>query len=283
MDNPYTKYTGKFISTNYTEPIKQCHQIIKNFIINTYSHNVESLIDIGSGRGHDMSAWKEANIKLIIGMEPSESSYLSAIRKIKHNKIKYIRAVGNKLWYNGAAGLTEEAKQELIKLNNLKVDRIHMFWTIHYCMDTKNDFKYLYNNINTSLKINGKLIILLMKGEVIHKLLNKYNGIIEIAIEGKTIFYIKAYYDYTSKKLSPYGNKIGIFLLGTYGLNNEIIENIVSLKFLCNYFNKKSYKNEICQNFIKFSKINQIECLTHLTNYQKAISFFYTILIFTKK
>lgn len=277
----YTKYTGKFTPSNITEPVKRCHQLIKNFIINKYSNNINTLVDIGTGRGHDVKAWNNANIKTIIGLEPSESSYLSALSKLKSNNIIYLRAIGNKLWCNGDAALDDKAKEELPKIKD--ADRIHMFWTIHYCIDTKQDFRNLYNNINNTLTSNNKLIILLMNGELIHKLLNKYNGIIKVVFQGEIIFYIKAYYDYASKSLSPYGNKIGVFLLGTYGLNTEIIENIVSIKFLCNYFNKHSYNTELSQNFIKFSKINNITCMHNLINHQKIISLFYNILIFNKK
>ena len=277
----YNKYTGSFTPSNITDPVKQCHQLMKNFIINKYSSNINILVDIGSGRGHDMKAWNDANIKTIIGLEPSESSYLSALRKLKVSNITYLRAVGNKLWKNGDAALDDKAKSELIKIKD--ADRIHMFWTIHYCIDTKKDFRNLYTNINNTLKTNSKVIILLMNGELIHKLLNKYNGIIKVIFQGEVIFYIKAYYDYASKILSPYGNKIGVFLLGAYGLNKEIIENIVSIKFLCKYFNKHNYNTELCQNFIKFSKINNIDCINNLTDTQKIISLFYNILIFNKK
>lgn len=292
MNIAYDKYQGKVIKNENTEPIKECHQIIKNIIINLFSINSKLLIDIGSGRGHDYSAWLNANIKQVIGLEPSESSITRAIKKYsvkdekEKNKIKinYIRAIGNKLWYNGSAGLDDNSKKILVKIFNkyksVDADVIHMFWTIHYCMDTKEDFLNLFYNIDNNLKKDGKLIILLMNGKLIDKFLKKNNNSYKnFNHNGDLIFQINGYYD---KAKTPFGNKIGITLAGTYGLDNEIVENIVSIKFLIDFFKKHNYFVYLKQNFIKFAINNNIDCINNLDIFQKRVSAFYDIIIFNK-
>lgn len=289
----YDMYQGKFQHNTNTALVKSCHQIIKNLIIKKHASNINLLIDIGSGRGHDYEAWHENNIKKVIGLEPSAGSIESAIRKYvkqskinKYPRITYIRSIGNKLWYNGDAGLDDKSKQLLINTfkNNLHADNIHLFWTIHYCMDTKSEFQNLFYNINNNLKSSGKVVILFMNGKLINYLLKKHNGKYQnITKDGNLLFEINGYYDYHQDKLSAYGNTIGIKLSGTYGLDNEIKENLVYRSFLIKYFVKKyNYKLLIKDNFVRYAKNNGIQCINEYNIYQKRISAFYDILVFQK-
>ena len=180
---------------------------------------------------------KKYGIKKVIGIEPSEKSINSAIKKymsMKSIKVIYINAVGDKLFQDGSAGLTDQSKQMLVNIfkNNVNADVIHLFWTIHYCMNTKQDFNNLFRNIDGNLRIGGKVIILYMNGALIHKIFKKYNGNYKNIVDGNLIFELKSYYDYTKSILQPYGNTIGIKMAGAYGLDNEIKENLVIPKIL---------------------------------------------------
>lgn len=292
LSKSYDLYQGKFQSNSDTEIIKYCHQIIKNLIINTYSNNINLLIDIGSGRGHDYDAWFENKIKKVIGLEPSEKSIESAIRKYikqskinKYPRINYIRSIGNELWHNGNASLNDKSKQMLIHTfeKNINADCIHMFWTIHYCMNTKSDFLNLFHNIDNNLKIGGKLIILSMNGKLINYLLKKHNGSYQNKKDDNILFQINGYYDYNHNELSPFGNTIGIKLAGTYGLDNEIKENLVYRSFLINFFTKKNYKLLLKDNFINYGLNNNIECMQQYNLHQKRISALYDIIVFVKQ
>lgn len=289
----YDLYQGTFESNEITQYVKQCHQFIKNFIIAQFSNNIDLLIDIGSGRGHDYEAWVQNNIKKVIGIEPSEKSIESAIRKYKKQnknhkfpKIMYIHAIGNELFNTGKAALDDNAKNILIKFfkYNLHADCIHMFWTIHYCMNTKHEFLNLFVNINTNLKTNGFLIILSMNGKLIHNMLQKHNGHYKnIDDKNNVLFEIISHYDHNNKIANPFGNTIGIRLSGTYGLDTEIHENLVSRKFLTNFFQKKNYEVVLCDNFINYAARNNIECVQKLNIFQKRISIFYDIIVLKKK
>lgn len=292
IDRPYDSYQGKFNYNELTEPVKHCHQLIKNFIIHKYSNDIQLLIDIGSGRGHDYEAWKENNIKKVIGIEPSEKSIESAIRKYfkqskinKYPRVNYIRGIGNKLWKNGDASLDDNSKQKMLSIfkEPLKADSIHMCWTIHYCMDNKLDFLNLFTNINENLKNRGTLIILSMNGKLINNLLKKHNGKYQdITNDGQLLFEINGYYNYNEPILSPFGNTIGIKLSGAYGLNNEIKENLVIRHFLINFFLQNKYQLILKNNFVSYALKNNMSCMQQMNIYQKRISAFYDILIFKK-
>lgn len=291
-DRPYDSYQGKFNYNELTEPVKHCHQLIKNFVINKFSRNIELLIDIGSGRGHDYEAWKENNIKKVIGIEPSEKSIESAIRKYfkqskinRYPRVNYIRGIGNELWKNGNGGLDDISKQKMMSIFRQPVmaDGVHMCWTIHYCMNNKSDFLNLFANIDENLKTQGTLVILSMNGKLINDLLRKNNGKYQdITNDGKLLFEINGYYNYNEELSSPFGNTIGIKLSGAYGLDNEIKENLVLRHFLINFFKQQKYQLVLKNNFVSYALKNNMYCMQQMNIYQKRISAFYDILIFKK-
>ena len=115
------KYKGKSESNIYTDIIKICHCHIKYHIITFYDRKNSKVIDIGSGRGHELQLLSDLNILEYIGIEPSESSFLSSINKVKKIKninkdikITILRGIGNKLWYNGDGALSDDSKSRMI-------------------------------------------------------------------------------------------------------------------------------------------------------------------------
>lgn len=318
----FNLYKGKSTYHTITSPVKKCHILIKQYIIALFSSNIDVLIDIGSGRGNDMEFWMDTNIKTVYGLEPSADSIKTAIfrlikllnpnnpqHKDRHNnpqhkgqhkdqhkgqhkghykgqtKITFIRAIGNMSWHDGSAGLDDKSKLSLTKIfrNNIYADRIHLFWTIHYCMDTKQDFQTLFNNINNNIKTGGKVVISCMNGKLIHKLFQKNNGTyVNKTKDGEVLFELNSHYDHMNNHISPYGNVIGVKLAGAYGLDSEIKENLVGLKFVINYFCKQGYKLILNDNFVDYAEKNNIECMKNYTSIQKKISYFYNIIVLEK-
>jgi SAM-dependent methyltransferase len=292
-NHSFLGYSGKFNVNADTEPVKACHQIIKNNIIQQFSKNCDILLDIGSGRGHDYEAWQQNGIRQVIGIEPSEKSIASAIQKYikqrtinKWPRVTYINAIGNDIFEDGSAALNDQAKQLLLKIfeKPLNANTIHMFWTIHYCLNTKQDWNKLIHNIDRNLASNGLIIILYMNGKLIHRLFNRYDGLIEVksSTSKKNIFEIRSYYDYKGKRLNAFGNTIGIKLAGTYGLDNEIKENLVIPQFLFVNFEKRGYKLLLQDNFLSYAKRNSIQCVNNYSKEQQKITIFYDIAIFQR-
>jgi len=283
----YEKYTGKVNKNIYTNPVKTCHMDIKTKLIELYVKNSNLVIDIGCGRCHDLPLLAKNGVKKMIGIEPSECSFFSGIKKakfLKEIKTILIRGIGNKTWHNGDGALTDKGKETMIKLfkNNIGADMINMCWTIHYCMDTKQDFLNLFHNIDTNLVVGGKVMILSMNGRLIHKLLQKNNGTYKNIVDGNTIFQLTSYYDHSKNKLNAYGNTIGVKLAGAYGLDNEIKENLVVSDFIIGFFKANGYNLIYKNNFINFATDNNIECIKSYSIPQKKISAFYDIIIIEK-
>jgi len=281
--SPYDLYKGKIKKDDTTKPIKIYNNKCKYYFIEKYDQNANTVLDIGSGRGSDIIYLAQFGVKNYIGIEPSDNSIGIAIKtSIAHKdkvRVTYINAVGNKLWSDGSAGLTDDAKKYLVTRfrNNIGTNIVHLFWTIHYMMDTDNDFLNLFHNIRTNIVKGSKVIILFMNGMRIHKEIKKNDGMITIKNEsGDKIFELGAKYDYNNKKFDVFGNKISVYMSGAYGLQNTIEENLVVPDILIQFFEKNKFKLQENINFLDINK----EFVAGLKDYQKEVIGYYMGLVF---
>ena len=287
----YDKYSGH----NKRDPIIMnmiiFHNKVKKYYISKYSANANIVVDVGSGRGSDLKYWIEYNIKKVIGIEPSIESMKLAIKRYiaaqKQNnntpKVQYLNGIGNKLWKNGDASLRDEDKQRFINtFTNIKgkVDSIHLFWTIHYMMDTPSDFINILKNIKSTLKKNGTVTILCMDGEKINKLFNRSNGSYIIKHNDTIVFQLDPLYDYknTTAKERRFGKSINVELIGTYGLEKGIKENLVNIKYLEKVMLKNGFDLVEKTNFLDIP----IEQRNDLHKYEEPISQLYWAFVFKK-
>jgi hypothetical protein len=281
----YDKYSGKTNFFPIMSNIKRCHNLIKRTMISKFDENIDLLIDIGSGRGSDIFTWNISNIKRVIGIEPSSDSIKQSIFKYKkissksNMKIQYLNGIGNKKWDDGSASLNEKDTSRFIELfgkRKIKADRINLFWTIHYMLDSVNDFKYLFNNIDTHLKIGGKVVMMYMSGSKISKLLERNNGEYVITKNDDVIFKLTQEYDNID---DIFGNKIKVFFKGTYGLEKGIVENLVFGNFIRKHFKKNNYELVYKKKYTDLD----LDCIKEQTEDEKKISSLYYIMVFEKK
>ena len=84
----YEKYRGNMYNTK-NDRIKKTMNLLKGETINKYEKNVNSIIDIGIGRGTDLKYYANTNVRRIVGIEPSKESFLTAINKFICNYALY--------------------------------------------------------------------------------------------------------------------------------------------------------------------------------------------------
>lgn len=286
MSDSYKKYSGQVRYDPINSQAIKYNQSVKEYYILKYNNNANIAIDIGSGKGKDIQYWINAGIKFLIGIEPSQDSIISAIRRYKNerNKIKitYLNGVGNKDWNNGDATLRNEDRNRFIDLfnkSNIKANAINLCFTIHYMMSNKTDFDTLFNNMDNHLINNGKVVILFMDGLKMHKLLQANNGVYSIKNKDQIVFQCTAKYDYTKNKVKIYGTPINVFFLSVTGLENAPDENLVVPSVLKKYFRNKNY--ELIEN----KKLSDVfpDKYNELENFQKEIVDLYRTIVFEKK
>lgn len=290
------KYKGKvYISGREYELVKDFklfHNKVKKFYIDKYSKNQEIVVDVGSGRGSDVQYHYVNNVGFLIGIEPSPESIKRAVAwyfKTKKKypdrrlRISYLNGVGQKKWDNGNAALNKKDKYRFINYfgkNNIKANTINMFWTIHYMMDAQKDINTLFYNINNHILNTSYLVISCMDGNKIHKYLQNNNGKYEIIKNGEVIFRLTSKYDHQKniKDLPLVGNKIGVYILGAYGLSKEICENIVFIDKLTKFVENHKFK------LIEHTDYLNIEIPERniLTNEDIKVPELYTTIVFEK-
>jgi SAM-dependent methyltransferase len=256
---PENKYKGKFEKDDYMRQIKICHNLIKGVQIDNVI-NEQSILDIGSGRFSDIKYWLTKNIKLFIGIEPSNESIKFAISNIMRNKNE-INQKGMK--YIIKQGYGQYNWDNIITPNVF--DLLNFSWSIHYMLDNIKDLEQLIKNINKYTHIGSKLIISYMDG---YKIKEKFkDGIYEVYNNEDKIFHIKKMYD----KENIVGSKVSVYLKGTYGLENDIEENLV--------FDKELFSK--LDNFKLIKEVNyiELECAKLLDNNQKKVTDLYKYVI----
>jgi len=190
----YNKYQGKIKKDGKISKLKHFHNCVRMHFLRKNNQDAGLVIDIGSGRGPEIDTWIDIGIKSVIGIEPSKDSIIKAIRRYKfldnerkkRIHITYIRGVGNKSWNDGEAALDDKSRESMIKYfgkKKVKADKIDLFWTIHYMMDTKTDMLALMNNIDVHSKKETYITILCMDGDRILELLQKNDGVYSVMEE----------------------------------------------------------------------------------------------------
>ena len=270
---PYNKYSQKVNTHGLFLNLRKYHQYIKGYFLEKYCNNCKLLVDIGAGHLKNIRFWKKYNIQRIIALEPSKNFYNLGIEKQKLNKfaqerITFIRAVGEKNWLSGNAGLNNNSKKLLVNLKNIKACCITFEFSIHYMI---YNIEILMKNILSVSKKDTKVIIHTLNGNLIKNLLitsNKYS----VYKNNKEVFYIEKKY-----KEDDCFKKIDIYFKGAQGLNNIVTEYIVDNNILINNFLNNNFK---LLEFTKFLDHNIDEF--KLDEYEFNVSNLYLTYVFSK-
>ena len=272
--NPYNKYLKNVNTGNLFNNLRKYHQYIKSYYLEKYCKNIDILLDVGSAHLKSLRFWKKYNIKHIISIEPSKELYNSGLKIMQKNdfakkRIKYIRAVGEKDWISGNAGLNNDSKKMLINLKNIKIDAITFEFTVHYMI---HNIETLMKNINNLSKKNTYVIIHCINGGLIQTSKFEDNKI-SVYYNNQEVFYIEKKY-----KDTDINKKIDIYFKGAQGLNNVVTEYVVDPTYLINKFIENKFK------LIEFTKFLEHDTSNfNLQEYEYKVSNMYVTYVFCKK
>ena len=145
-------------------------------------------------------------------------------------------------------------------------------------LNNEKDFVTLYENLKSRMKQDGKLIILIMDGAQIHHHFLSNDGKLTVKNNDKIVFELEAKYDYKNIK-SFFGQKINVYLSGTYGLNEKIEENIVFPSLIKKFYTKYGFKLESEMNFLDVYPNESAK----LESYEKKVIGLYNAYVFVKE
>lgn len=287
----YNKYQGGIKKDKKISKLKHFHNCVRIYFLKKNNNGANNLLDIGSGRGAEIDTWIGSNIKYVVGIEPSKDSIRKAIKRYMHLeqdkkkgiRIRFIRGVGNKPWNTGDAALDETSKDAMIHefgKKKAKFDRVDLFWTIHYMMDTQQDMQHLMDNIDRHTKSKSYITILCMDGDRILDLMKENDGVYRVMDGEDVIFQLTTKFDHTAdkKKMNKFGNTINVLLYGAYGLGGGIDENLVFKDSIIEEFTKKNFKLKEFHRFLDIDIPERAE----LKEYERKVSDLYVVYGFEK-
>jgi hypothetical protein len=195
MFKPITEeeLTGESLAMAFTY-----HNRIKRELFEKIGSN-KTLLDIGSGRGGDLSKWR--NFSHIVAVEPDPinanefEERLNRMTKLR-DKVKLVRTGGEN---------TALINDEVTKWIGDKVDVVSLMLSLSFFWSSREMLAALINTIVSNLKPNGQIIFLTIDGQSLDLLFQK-NNTVKI---GPAKF---------TKEVSTgqdYGQKVSVVLPGT--------------------------------------------------------------------
>ena len=268
--NPLTISTIK--KGVYKSCIRQYHNQIKRFLINSYSSS-KNVLDIGSGAGGDIRKYESAKIKTCVGIDIVNVEY-------EHNKGKFHFVKATNELYN---------VQNLLKNHTVKqFDVVNVFFAAHYFFKSDDTLLNFVKNINSSLKTNGVIILTFMDGQKIFNLLKDKKiakgKILSVKHNDTVIYKIKKMYKDVEKidDLSLVNQKIEVRLNGTkYFKSNASIEYLVNVNKFVEYIEPYGIKSHHFKSFSEFCKQFPYEC-NAMNPVERDFSFMNSFLILSK-
>ena len=270
--DPETFYKLKNLNSRndiYFKNMRKHHNKIKEKLYNTYCNNINSLIELCSGKGGDINKWEFNQIKNIYGYDISSKNLDECNNR--YNELK--KKTNQKLNYNFYnMDLSCKNVDIIIKQQTQNVDVICCHFAIHYFLESERHFENFIKIIDSCLDNNGIFIISYMDSLLLHPILKANNNFIYKINNGNIVYSIK----HTNTSLGFFGNKIKMYLDGNNILNEISEEYLVNSNFLLSYMTKRGYT---CIESKYFKDINPQHSLNE---YETFISNLYIYSVFKK-
>ena len=155
--------TQNTLMGNDTILMRKYHNRIKRMLL-TDNNNKKTLLDIGSGKGGDVSKWRQGGFSKIVAVEPN-SQYITELRRRLKNEnmgdnVRIIQTGGEN------SSLISNNVQEFI---GDKVDVISCMLSLSFFWQSKDILQGLLDTIRMNLKDDGKVIFFTIDGDSVQQ------------------------------------------------------------------------------------------------------------------
>ncbi len=169
IHNPVSlEYLKKFtVSKNtdkYFERMRKNHNWIKMGLYNKYCKDIDSLLELSSGRGGDLQKWKYNNIKKVIGYDVSLKNIEECKSRIEREQLtnyKFYQLDLNK----------ENADEIIYRDNEEKFKVVCCHFAMHYFYESDKTIKNFIKILDTNLENGGVFIATFMDDKKIEELM----------------------------------------------------------------------------------------------------------------
>lgn len=155
--------------------LRKYHNQVKNNMIQRNVKHGDIVLDIGGGRGGDLTKYLKAEANTVVFVEPDINNLRDLQQRLKSMRLKPHQT---RFLYLNAYGQDTDKILEFLKTHNIhKVDLVAMFFSLTFFFNQKSDLTDLLRTIYSTLRKHGKFIGTVMDGNKTAKLLDNNGGI----------------------------------------------------------------------------------------------------------
>lgn len=193
--------TQKERSQSYFYELRRYHNSIKRTLYDTYTKNIDNLLELASGKSGDLNKWSANKIKHVLGYDIDTASIEEGRRRVRSNK-----------------GYTPKVELNVLDLSRnvitptVPFDVVSAMFCFHYFFESENTFNTIIDSIKSNLKSGGIFMGTMFDGDSLLHLRVPESDTIELSDAGEVRFKLR----FSSLgRESPFGNKLSVFIKDT--------------------------------------------------------------------
>ena len=158
--------------------LRKRHNIIKDLMINKYIKKGATIVDIGSGRGGDLSKWRRAGIKKVYAVEPSFDESKKDDFSV-NTREEFIKRLKEEQKLKGAPDVElvkygiENTKQIKNIVKGDTIDTVVSFFSLTFMAENEAKFTSFMKTIDLLVPVGGLFIGTVMDGHRVFDLLTR--------------------------------------------------------------------------------------------------------------
>lgn len=265
----YNPVTSK--DTNQTPMymnMRQYHNKIKQYLYNTYCNNIDSLVELCSGKGGDLHKWYHNKIKRVDGYDNHQPSINEAYKRLKQLNDQY----STKLNYNFY--LMDLRNQDLELHQNFDYDVVSCQFGLHYFYESDKMIRNILKTISSVLKDNGVFIGTILDDTLVNNLVE--DGKYEQKLDNEISFSIQM------KKITEFSEQVNIYLAGDNYLTNASHEYLIRFEKLVSLCQEYDLELMDSTTFGNLNNKKLADTFNNLFSYEKTVSSLFRYFVFRK-
>jgi len=195
--------TEKERSQSYFYELRRYHNSIKRTLYDTYTKNIDNLLELASGKSGDLNKWSANKIKHVLGYDIDTASIEEGRRRVRSNK-----------------GYTPKVELNVLDLSRnvitptVPFDVVSAMFCFHYFFESENTFNTIIDSIKSNLKSGGIFMGTMFDGDSLLHLKVPESDTIELSDAGEVRFKLR-FLSLGRELRSPFGNKLSVFIKDT--------------------------------------------------------------------
>ena len=138
--------------------IRKMNNFIKTCLIKKFIVNNDRVLDIGIGKGGDLSKYKNVGVNELYGIDIANKSILDAIKRFREGDYRFKASLKTKNGYSNVFDL------------HRTFDVVSIQFSFHYAFSSEATFDIAIQNISNHLKYDGYFIITIpCKNEILRR------------------------------------------------------------------------------------------------------------------